>query len=136
VQAVDNVLEARYSFSTDISMNLRIRHYWSKVEYSSFFILGKDGELSPASYDQNEDIDFNAFNLDLQFLWFFAPGSQLSLVWKNNILTQGDEPAENYFRALEETMGSPQTNSVSLRVLYYLDYAFIRKTLGRRSERE
>ncbi len=98
VLSVENVLETRYIFTTDISVNLRARHYWSRVDYTDFYTLQEDGSLMLTDYDQNEDIDFNAFNLDLQFLWFFAPGSQVSLVWKNNIFNMGDTPSENYFR--------------------------------------
>lgn len=132
VLALENVLETRYIFTTDISLNLRARHYWSRVEYSTFYILQKNGKLLPVDYNQNEDIDFNAFNLDLQFLWFFAPGSQMSLVWKNNIITLGDTPSENYFGAFDQTLDAPQTNSLSLRVLYYLDYAYIKRAFSKK----
>ena len=118
VLALNNVFNIRYVFTTDISLDLRARYYWSKVEYSRFYTLQSNGDLLPAGYDQNEDIDFNVFNLDLQFLWFFAPGSQMSLVWKNNILTESDIPSENYFSAFEQTLRSPQTNSFSIRILY------------------
>ncbi len=130
VLVVNNVLDARYVFTKSISLNLRARHYWSKVEYLDFYTLQSNGELFPASYDQNEDIDFNAFNLDLQFAWYFAPGSEMSIVWKNNILTQGDEPSGTYFDAFNETFSSPQTNSFSIRILYYIDYPLIKKVFS------
>jgi hypothetical protein len=132
VLAVENVLETRYIFTTDISLNLRARHYWSRVDYTDFYILQKDGSLEPTDYDQSEDINFNAFNLDLQFLWFFAPGSQMSLVWKNNILTMGNSSSENYFQAFSNTLDAPQTNSLSLRILYYLDYTYIKKAFSKK----
>jgi hypothetical protein len=132
VVTVNNVLDVRYVFTTAISLNLRARHYWSRVEYQDYHTLQDDGELASSDVELDSDIDFNAFNLDLQFIWNFAPGSELSAVWKNNILTFGDTPSENYFRAFEETMGSPQTNSFSVRVLYYLDYAFVKKAFGQK----
>ncbi|MCB0824014.1 MAG: carbohydrate binding family 9 domain-containing protein [Bacteroidales bacterium] len=130
VLAIDNVFSTRYIFTTDLSLNLRARHYWSRVDYFDYYTLQPDGNLLPSDFTQNNDIDFNAFNLDLQFLWFFAPGSQMSLVWKNNILTLGDTPSGNYFDAFRNTIDSPQTNSLSLRILYYLDYTDIKKTLS------
>lgn len=132
VLAVNNVLEVRYIFTTDISLNMRARHYWSRVDYTDFYTLQEDGGLIPSDYNENHDIDFNAFNLDLQFLWFFAPGSQMSLVWKNNILTVGDTPSDHYVQAINKTMDTPQTNSISLRVLYYLDYAYIKKAFAKK----
>lgn len=134
VLAVNNILDIRYVFTPNTSLNLRARHYWSKVEYKQFYTLLPNGDLSPAAYDQNKNIDFNAFNLDLQFIWHFAPGSEMSAVWKNNILTMGDTPSENYFQAIEETLQSPQTNSFSIRVLYYIDYAFIKKSFGNKGK--
>jgi hypothetical protein len=132
VLAVNNVLDVRFIFTTDISLNMRARHYWSRVDYADFYTLQEDGSLMPSDYEENNDIDFNAFNLDLQFLWFFAPGSQMSLVWKNNILTVGDTPSDHYFQAVNETLDAPQTNSLSLRVLYYLDYAHIKKAFSKK----
>ncbi len=137
VLSVNNILDLRYVFSKSTSLNLRARHYWSKVEYSDFYTLQANGDLSPASYDQNEDIDFNALNTDLQFVWYFAPGSEMSAVWKNNILTFGDQPSSNYFNAFEETLSSPQTNSISVRIIYYLDYQFLQKTFaGKRNNKK
>ena len=127
VTTLNNILNIRYVFNTKISVNLRIRHYWSKAEYLSYYTLTRDGDLLPAVYTENADVNFNAFNLDLQFLWYFAPGSELSLVWKNNILNQGNIPAPGYIDALQETFSSPSANSISVRVLYYLDYIYLKR---------
>jgi len=132
VLSINNVLEMRYIFTTDLSLNLRARHYWSRVDYLDFYTLQENGDLIPSAYNENHNIDFNAMNIDLQFLWFFAPGSQMSLVWKNNILTEGDSPSDNYFQALDRTLDAPQTNSLSLRILYYLDYAYIKKAFKKK----
>jgi len=132
VLSINNVMEMRYIFTTDLSVNLRARHYWSRVDYLDFYTLQENGNLEASAYNENHDIDFNALNIDLQFLWFFAPGSQMSLVWKNNILTTGDSPSDNYFQALDKTLNAPQTNSLSLRILYYLDYVYIKKALGKK----
>ena len=68
-----------------------------------------------------ESIDFDAFNVDLLFTWNFAPGSQLTLGWKNIIQTGSTRISHDYLRDLENTLAAPQTNSLSLKVLYYLD---------------
>lgn len=135
INTINNILGITYVFTTNISVNLRARHYWSAVEYFDFYNLQKDGSLEPAAWDENENIDFNAFNLDLQFRWFFAPGSEMSAVWKNNILTRGDVPSDNYFLALGETLQSPQTNSLSVRILYYIDYLVVKKAFTGRKKK-
>jgi len=111
-----------------MSVNLRLRHYWSTVKYNKFYTLNVDGTLTDEyDYDVVNDINFNYFTINLGFRWIFAPGSELSLVWKNSIFTDSDEITNNYLDNLQKTLDSPQTNSISLRVLYYLDYLYFKK---------
>ncbi|RLD77411.1 MAG: hypothetical protein DRJ07_14750 [Bacteroidetes bacterium] len=125
---IENTIETRYIFNENMSLNLKLRHYWSTVKYNQYYTLNMDGTLT----DENEfrgtdDINFNYFTIDLGFRWIFAPGSELSLVWKNSIFTYTDEIVENYFNNLQKTLDSPQTNSISLRILYYIDYLYFKK---------
>lgn len=71
--------------------------------------------------ETNRDINFNVFNVDAVFQWRYAPGSDLFIVWKTNILSWGDLPEYNYLTNLRNTFDSPQVNSISVRWLYYLD---------------
>ena len=112
---------------------MRVRHYWSQAEYLQYYTLNDNGYLDPSSYWQNNNINFNAFTVDLQFVWYFAPGSELSVVWKNNINTQGNMIESNYFRNFDDMISSPQTNSFSFRVLYYLDYLYIKKVFSKKN---
>ena len=68
---------------------------------------------------------FDAFNIDLIYRWRFAPGSDIFVVWKNSIFSSQDEVAANYFRNLDGLFRAPQDNSISLKVIYFLDYASI-----------
>ncbi len=122
ITTVNNILTATYIFNTKASLSLRARHYWSQANYLSFYSLNTDGDLDPASFIDNQNINFNAFSVDLQFIWYFAPGSEMSVVWKNLINTWGDQLEHNYFTDLSNTLNAPQTNSFSVRILYYIDY--------------
>ena len=64
----------------------------------------------------------NIFNVDLQYNWRFAPGSDIIFVWKNQILNNDKEYQRDYFSNLGGLFDSLQTNSFSVRVLYFLDY--------------
>jgi hypothetical protein len=66
-------------------------------------------------------MNFNTFNVDMVFSWWFAPGSEVSLVWKNAIASDGTDYIPNYLGNLNQTLQSPQNNSISIKVLYYLD---------------
>ncbi len=127
VTTITNVISAEYMFNSRMSLNIRARHYWVVAKYYSFYRLDKQGLLDPMEYKGNEDINFNLFNLDLTYVWNFAPGSQLSLVWKNAISTFSRETMGSYFKDFGNTIESPASNSFSIRVLYYLDALYLKK---------
>lgn len=118
-----NTLSASYAFNTKMTIDFRGRHYWSWADYDSYYFLNPDGSLKPyASYSDNADVNFNAFNIDMSFKWEFAPGSELSLVWKNSIYTDNEKMNLPFGKNFTETFKSDQTNSLSLKILYYIDY--------------
>lgn len=133
VTTVSNILNVRYIFNTKIALTLRARHYWSKADYYDYYTLQADGSLYPAEYENNPDINFNALTADLNFGWYFAPGSELSVMWKNSIYSSGQELVENYFRDFSQTISSPQTNGFSIRFLYYIDYLYLKKWFSKKS---
>ncbi len=125
---LENTIEARYIFTENASLSFNLRHYWSTVKYDKFYTLNLDGTLdNDDKYNGNSDINFNYFTIDVAYRWIFAPGSELSLVWKNSINTDSNEIEKHYFKNLTNTLGLPQTNSFSLRVLYYLDSQYFKK---------
>jgi hypothetical protein len=128
VQTITNTLNASYIFSNRMSLSLRGRHYWSKAEYQQYYTLGDKGLLfDDPQFTGNADVNFNAFNIDLVYRWQFLPGSEMSVVWKNAIYTQGDAIVEHFSDDVDMTFNSPKSNSFSLKVLYYLDYNMLRK---------
>ncbi|MFB6317140.1 DUF5916 domain-containing protein [Saccharicrinis sp. FJH54] len=123
VAEITNTLSASYAFNNELSMRFRARHYWSCANYLDYYLLNTDGSLSAdPSYSENEDVNFNVFNIDMSLRWVFAPGSEMSLAWKLNSLDVCDDLMKNYFSNLDHTLSLSQTNSISLKVLYYIDY--------------
>nr|WP_319399947.1 DUF5916 domain-containing protein [uncultured Carboxylicivirga sp.] len=128
VGTIENVLEVSYTFNNQLSLRLRGRHYWSGVESKQFYLLQDDGNLHPDEhYKENHDFNFNAFNVDMVLRWIFAPGSEMTLGWKNAIFNQDDSFENDYGHNLEIIWNSEQTNTISLRVLYYIDYNMLLK---------
>lgn len=127
MNTIENVLSGRFDFNTKMGVTLRVRHYVSVVDYRQYYLLDREGRLDPVSYNGNQNIDYNLFNVDFLYSWWFAPGSQLTLGWKNSVQTSNDALAKNYFTNLDNTLGAPQLNSLSIKVLYYLDYSMLRK---------
>ncbi|QKG52284.1 DUF5916 domain-containing protein [Hymenobacter sp. BRD67] len=128
-----NTLAANYTFTNRISLTFRARHYISSVHYLSFARLSPNGgEENLPGYFRNHDTSFNAFNIDAAFVWWFAPGSQVSLVWKNAGGTSilGSEATPLYFDNLASTINTAHNNNVSVKILYYLDYLTVRSRRG------
>ncbi|MFA8436136.1 MAG: DUF5916 domain-containing protein [Marinifilaceae bacterium] len=126
---LENTLSANYIFNNKSSLIVRARHYWAKAEYDQFFELKDNGRLTATSYDENNDINFNSFTVDLVYTWRFAPGSELALVWKNSIFDSEEEVAHNFIRNLKKTFDATQFNSFSVKVLYYLDFLSLKKRM-------
>ncbi len=125
VQTFENILNTRYIFNNKMSVVFRVRHYWSVAKYKSFWALGTDGLLHDTSYDSFSDNSFTAFNIDMEYRWRFAPGSDLFFVWKNAISEwTNDEPTiqYDYGNSLSRLGDIAQTNSFSVKVIYFLDY--------------
>jgi hypothetical protein len=123
-----NTIEARHLFRNNLSLSCRIRHYWARGDYKSFYTLSEEGRLiDNISYNGNHDFNFNAFNIDMVFQWQFAAGSFASLVWKNSIYNEGNEVINSYSENIHTTMEAKQLNTVSLKILYFFDYLYLRK---------
>lgn len=129
---VENAISGRYLFNSVMGVNLRIRHYWDRVEYNQFGPLASDGFLKPIPFDGKDtagkaifDRNVNIFNIDMQYNWRFAPGSDLVFVWKNQIFNSDIAAGKKYVDNLTGLFGSAQTNNFSVRFLYFLDYLYL-----------
>jgi len=136
IQTWENVFDANYRFNNKSSLALRARHYWITVNYSEFYDLLEDGNLEHSDYHYNNDFGFNLFNIDMIYIWNFAPGSEINIVWKNAINTYEEPEMVNsivqdietdYFNNLNNILNAPAVNSFSIKLLYYLDYQYLRK---------
>ncbi|MFY9154272.1 MAG: DUF5916 domain-containing protein [Prolixibacteraceae bacterium] len=122
VYTFSNILSSSYVINNKASLRLRIRHYWSGAENKIYYLLQGDGSLkTDPLYSENMNQNYNAFTIDLIFRWIFAPGSEMSVAWKSSSYTNEDQVIRNYFDNLSNTWLN-QANSLSLKVLYYIDY--------------
>lgn len=120
---ITNTFSTNFIFSSKSSLSLRLRHYWSTAVYDKFFELEHNGELRNTSYSENNDQSFNLVNLNMSYIWNFAPGSEFSLVWKNEIFTDEEFIRETYLENIDSSISAAKMNTISMRVLYYLDYS-------------
>src|SRR5690606_34372051 len=133
VKSATNVAGINYTFNNRMGVNLRVRHYWSSVRYDEYYKLERGGSLIESSYsgvdDDRElmhDTNFNAVNLDLVYSLQVAPGSFVNVVWKDAIQSLTNDSSLDYFSSYRQVLQAPQTNNVSIRFTYYLDYLSLR----------
>jgi hypothetical protein len=136
ISTLTNTINGLYSFNAISFINLKLRHYWRWIDYSSYHTLNTDGTITNpiegAGLDRN--INFNLFNIDLTYQWNFAPGSELSIVWKNAIELSNKDVRSDFFTNFGDVLETGQVNSLSFKVLYYLDYHDLKRSLRKRKD--
>ncbi|HWY10811.1 MAG TPA: DUF5916 domain-containing protein, partial [Bacteroidia bacterium] len=133
LQTISNTLSGVYKFTNKMSLSLRGRHYWSRATYYAYYNLEQNGSLTQYHHRDSHDVSFNAFNIDMVFYWQFAPGSELNIVYKNAVLKSESYINYDYYYNLKGSLNSPQNNSISIKVLYYMDYMTIKRALKRKN---
>ena len=127
------VLNFTYIFSNRMSLSTRIRHSWSQVRYDHFYTLPISGILEPISDAQASailqsgayDVNYNAWSIDMVYRWIFAPGSEINVVWKNQLLQDdvGLPLPITYRENFDKMVESGFYNSLSIRLIMFLDYS-------------
>ena len=124
---ITNVFFANFIFNNKIDLSLKLRYHLDQVKNIEFKTLGNDGYLYDNQYYGNHNINYTTWTSDIAFNWRFAPGSQLSIVLKNGIDNTENELTNHITDNLIKSSNLPQEISLSLKVIYYLDYLYLRK---------
>lgn len=125
---ITTALTANLLFNENMNVTLRGRHNWALVENKEFFSLNQDGGLDPTAFNENQDINFNIFNIDLVYRWRFAPSSEINLIWKNVAFSNTNLLDYNYFSNFSDLFDNDQTNTFTFKILYFLDYQDIKRS--------
>ena len=131
---IQNSIRGQFIFNNKMSLSLRIRHYWDQVNYNKFGRLNDDGYLANLSFDGNQDGEslynknVNFFNIDMNYIWRFAKGSDIIFNWKQSIANQDKDFTSSYFNNFSGLFDAQQLNSISLKIVYFLDYDSIVKS--------
>jgi hypothetical protein len=120
----ENSISGKYNFSSNSSLSLSFRHNWSKVPYRSQFLElnTTSGTLENSGYTGDHNVNFNSWNLDVNYIWQFAPGSQLIAFYRHSIFSQSDQAHLNFFDNLDKLFEEPNQHTFSLRMVYFIDY--------------
>lgn len=106
-----------------MTINLTARHYYTYGENLRYFTLGNDGGLTEnTTFTTNKDFTYNNWNFDLSYTWWFAPGSQISVLYRNNAVTSRDYVSRNYRENLEGLFKNNLNSMFSVSLRYFIDY--------------
>ncbi|MCT4561382.1 MAG: carbohydrate binding family 9 domain-containing protein [Crocinitomicaceae bacterium] len=130
---VTNTVRGELVFTKRMGLNISLRHYWQRVEYLFFSELQANGDRIKSGYNPvNEDgyfvhnTSYNAFTVDLNYKWVFFPGCEFLIFFKNNIFSSIGELDENYFSTFNSLFDQPQVNSISGKILVFVDALYLR----------
>jgi hypothetical protein len=133
-QVVENSVFTEVIFTKRMGIDLRLRHYWQQVNYLNFVSLRGDGYTDPSDYnplfddgESQHNTSYNAFTVDVNYRWVFIPGSELRIVYKNNIFNSKSTLDSDYFNTFETLFEKPQINSLSLKLLVFVDALYFRR---------
>jgi hypothetical protein len=127
-------IQLSYTITNRMGATFRLRHYRSVLKYDSFYDLQENGRLvsnAMTGLDSTGtsvyDINFNAFTIDFVYRWVFLPGSEINVVWKNAIFQSDLNVDEKYFKNLNQLFRGAPLNSLSVKIIYWLDYQSFKK---------
>lgn len=137
LETYENGLNIKYIFKRDMMLTAIARHYWNTGQYIDYYALQEDGNLDKTYSDYKRSFSTNFFNIDVVYSWIFAPGSMLSINYKNAIEDDSEFRTSRFDENFKYTFLLPQANTVSMRLLYFLDYQYLRKNkpLKQRTEK-
>lgn len=120
---ITNSLTGKYSVNNKMTINLTARHYWTYGKNLYYLTLQEDGILAEnTTFNENLDFTYNNWNFDLSYTWWFAPGSQISVLYRNNAATDYNYVSRNYSSNFENLFRDNLNSVFSISIRYYIDY--------------
>ena len=111
-----------------MSFNLIARYYWSYADNHEFLTLQDNGKLiSNSTYSQNKNRNFNSWNFDFSYSWWFAPGSEISVLYRNYALESTNIVQKNMQTNLNNVFDTNLTSILSVSLRYYIDYNSLKR---------
>ncbi len=122
VKTITTDLTGRYALNNRMTFNLTARHYWLTSRNKANFTLRDDGFLNGTDFIEGIDDNFGAFNLDLSYTWWFAPASQITVLFRNSAQDYRNDLSQNYGRSFQNLFAENMANIFSVSFRYYIDY--------------
>ncbi len=124
-----NTLQGKYTLNNKMNINLLARHYWSYVTNKRYLTLLEDGTFEDNfAFTNNLNQNFNTWNLDLSYSWWFAPGSQMSVLYRNSSSLFTREFDRSFDSNFKDAIDNRNLNHIfSISIRYFIDYNSLKK---------
>ena len=119
-----NTLSGKYALNSQMTFNIALRHYWSYAENKNALSLEQNGRLEDfTGYTANKNSSFYSWNADLSYTWWFAPGSQVSVLYRNNAGAFERNINKEFTNNVTNLLTNEALNHIfSISVRYFIDY--------------
>ena len=122
-QTLETSLEGKYSLTSKMNFGLKLRNYWSFSENTSYHRLLENGYVEEYVYTDNANQNLNLWNFDLSYSWWFAPGSQMSVLYRNSSAIFDNEIDKDLIYNNKRVFNHEQLNhTLSVSIRYFIDY--------------
>lgn len=122
-EILQNNLIGKYALNNKMTINLTARYYWSYSQNHKFLTLQNDGYLvQNNNYSLNKNRNFNSWNFDLSYSWWFAPGSVISILYRNYAQESTRDIEKKLSTNFKNVFDSNLTNVFSISLRYFIDY--------------
>ena len=123
INTLEHQITGKYSINNVMNFNLKVRYYWAHAINNKFLNLQDDGYfMDNTTYNANKNINRNIWNFDLSYSWWFAPGSLVSILYRNNSSLSERTFNTNFGDNLRNVLNNNPNNTISISFRYYIDY--------------
>jgi hypothetical protein len=88
------------------------------------FLLDLNGKRTQVDYsllEFNPNTNFNIWNVDISFEWWFAPGSNMILLYRNQLFNNDNSVGLDYLQSLNNLFDFNAQHHLSLRINYLIN---------------
>ena len=119
-----NNLNGKYSLNSRMNFDISARYYWSYTENKNFLKLEDNGRLVDYNgYTDNKNQNLITWNLDVSYNWWFAPGSQLTLLYRSNAAKYDNLITKDFGNNYTSLLNNEDlSHVVSISIKYFIDY--------------
>lgn len=120
--STENELRIKYNFNPQSFSYISFRHYWTTLKYLKFYKLLENGDYRlDENLDFKEDLSYSNWNLDISWNYWFAPGSNFTLLYRHYLSDFKDKYEPGFLNNVNDLLNTPHTHSFSMKITYFID---------------